>query len=141
MPPDPAMVFDEDDLEAFLAEKFRFTLVSPLDDIEGIPVSDFLIVMAAAKRMFSFSLYSILRWIVECKELALPGLSKTIKLIHDDVETHLEFMVLLLAHLKTKPERDRVLQAVTQAMQIEDRFALSATFSSQVLIRQTNKAA
>ncbi|PPQ75568.1 hypothetical protein CVT26_012373 [Gymnopilus dilepis] len=122
--PDPAFVFDDDDLESFLEEKFKFTFVSPSANIEDTPVAEFLLVLAAAKRVFSFSLFSMLKWIVDCKDLALPALSRTIQRIQDDVETHLDFAVLLLAHLNSKPSQDLVLQAVTQAMQIEDRFAM-----------------
>ncbi|PPQ97066.1 hypothetical protein CVT26_001248 [Gymnopilus dilepis] len=122
MPPDdtPPFVYDDDVLEGLLEEKLLFTSVS--DDSQR-SVVDGLLILASAKRVFSFSIYSVLQWILVVNNFRLPGLLRIIERIELDADSFVHFISLVLCHMPRRPPYEQFDRALSRAVSIEHRFA------------------
>ena len=118
----PPFIFDDDDLERLLEEKFAFTSVSNRSQQS---VVDGLLILASAKRVFSFSIFSTLQWVLVVNNFHLPGLLRIVDRIEQHAESVVFFISLVLCHMPQRPLYNQFDRALSEAHKIEVRFAMS----------------
>ncbi|PPQ67614.1 hypothetical protein CVT26_006824 [Gymnopilus dilepis] len=117
----PPFIYDDDDLERLLADKLTFTSVH---DHPGRSAVDGLLCLASAKSVFSFSIYSVLQWVLDINGFRLPGLLQLVSRLQQDADSIVYFVCLVLCHMPRRPSYEQLSAALSKAVDIEQEFAI-----------------
>jgi ribonucleoside-diphosphate reductase subunit M2 len=90
--------------------------------------SERLIAFAAVEGIFFSGSFAAIFWIK--KRGLMPGLTYSNELIARDEGMHTDFACLLFTHLRKRPHPNRILEIITEAVEIEQEFVCGTTFSN-----------
>ena len=90
------------------------------------PLAERLVAFACVEGIFFSSSFCAIYWIKDMKQGMLPGLCFSNELISRDEGAHTDFAMLMHRKLQDKCSPARILEIVTEAVEIECRFATEA---------------
>ncbi|GFR99743.1 ribonucleoside-diphosphate reductase subunit M2 [Elysia marginata] len=91
---------------------------------ENAPYSERVVAFAAVEGIFFSGSFAAIFWLK--KRGIMPGLTFSNELISRDEGLHCDFACLMFRHMVNKPSKERVLEIITDAVQIEQEFLTEA---------------
>lgn len=91
---------------------------------DNAPYSERVVAFAAVEGIFFSGSFAAIFWLK--KRGIMPGLTFSNELISRDEGLHCDFACLMFRHMVNKPSKERVLEIITDAVQIEQEFLTEA---------------